>query len=533
MHDIINISSADDDPVIDNWPVVSRPNDCNLLFVELCSGSGKLSSEMRFRGFTTVCVDWIQNKHRPKGPTLTLDLSNKEQTAIIIDLIRVGKVFCVWAAVPCGTASRARDIPMGPFRHGPAPLRSQEYPLGLPNLSADHQTRVAKANDIYLNVIDIVAVLRQCGGRFVIENPRGSYLWDIPHYRSLLKSEGCLTVDFQHCRWSTNIPSRCKWTRLATNVTQLQQLQGPCNLPHQHLKWGVDKGVFDTAGESEYPSAMCAVVAEAICLAAVEAGYNPNPVSLAPKISDAQPHKRRRAVAAKQPRGFKLPPVIPEFGSVEECSLGEARQLKGKILRFVVNNPVMQGDEGGLSALRDVLNTTAELPSSDTIKDMDPTTQVIFGRHRTPEEFFDEAVKMKHPLELAGAVPDELARAASFLALEPEDRVAKHLIHASRELIKLAHDTRHEDDRIIQALHPRVRKFMEGKKMATLQKLATMTNFPDKAVVRQAMAGFELTGMAPYSDTFDFEVTLPTCSTSELRSMSELNNSALISRCRG
>eukprot|EP00974_Lingulodinium_polyedra_P107091 10367277-Lingulodinium_polyedra.AAC.1 len=95
-------------------------------------------------------------------------------------------------APPCGTASRARGIPVAASARAqgvpaPPPLRSALHPLGLPGLDARAQTRVEKANDVYRQCARVAQFARERGITFSIENPVRSYFWDIPFVRELLK----------------------------------------------------------------------------------------------------------------------------------------------------------------------------------------------------------------------------------------------------------------------------------------------------------------------------------------------------------
>lgn len=108
---------------------------------------------------------------------LRLDLLDKRQVDIILDLVDKGSITVAWAAIPCGTASKAREIPLANGRAGPRPLRSNEFPQGLPGLSTAEQDRVTKANVIYDHVSLILQAILDKGGLVAVENPRGSYVW--------------------------------------------------------------------------------------------------------------------------------------------------------------------------------------------------------------------------------------------------------------------------------------------------------------------------------------------------------------------
>jgi hypothetical protein len=91
------------------------------MFIEACCGSAKLSFEVKAKGVFVLPVDWIQNKHRTRVPAIKLDLSLPSQVAILSRLVEQGLVAVVWAAVPCGTASKAREIRVSKKAHGPKP----------------------------------------------------------------------------------------------------------------------------------------------------------------------------------------------------------------------------------------------------------------------------------------------------------------------------------------------------------------------------------------------------------------------------
>jgi hypothetical protein len=91
------------------------------------------------------------NKFNPKISTVQLDLADDSCVTICCDAIQAGIIQVVTAAIPCGTASRARERP-----NGPPPLRSEEYPYGLPALSGINKLRVEKANRIYVNACKIL-----------------------------------------------------------------------------------------------------------------------------------------------------------------------------------------------------------------------------------------------------------------------------------------------------------------------------------------------------------------------------------------
>jgi hypothetical protein len=157
-------------------------------------------------------------------------------------------------------------------------------------------------------VASLIRQLIQSNNIIIIENPRGSWLWELPKFSDLLNL-GFVDVDFHHCKWCPSTAKcRAKWTRLRTNCPALLQLAGPCHQKHVHLPWGFR--------DNTYHAEMVQAVANILCAEVSKKGYSLLPEDPSANILSSQPHKRRRAATNKQPRGKQLPPVISEFREV-------------------------------------------------------------------------------------------------------------------------------------------------------------------------------------------------------------------------
>ena len=172
---------------------------------ELFAGSCKLSKCLKLHGFSPVGIDHKKCKNRV-GPCIVLDLSKVSSASFIKDKIDRNTVFFIPMAPPCGTASRARDkpIPLWLRKRGvpsPPPLRSEEYPAGLPDLRGQNLVRVELANACYETA---ASVFRHAHRRQVfafIENPQNSYMWLVPCVAELFQLEGVyFTVSCAHAR---------------------------------------------------------------------------------------------------------------------------------------------------------------------------------------------------------------------------------------------------------------------------------------------------------------------------------------------
>ncbi len=88
----------------------------------------------------------------------------------------------VWMALPCGTSTRAREIRVTkPNQDGqvidPKPLRSDEFPDGVPSLSGKAQEKVLAANSLYEFGVAVACWCDEKGISWAIENPKSSHMW--------------------------------------------------------------------------------------------------------------------------------------------------------------------------------------------------------------------------------------------------------------------------------------------------------------------------------------------------------------------
>ena len=123
------------------------------LFVEVCCGSALLSACAAKMGFDILAVDFQGNKHRPFVHVVELDLRKQSTWDFLEHLVATRRPFHFHAAPPCGTASRARDVPLSGEQHGPPPLRSEEFPMGFPWIKGIWRDKVDSANSIYISFL--------------------------------------------------------------------------------------------------------------------------------------------------------------------------------------------------------------------------------------------------------------------------------------------------------------------------------------------------------------------------------------------
>ncbi|CAL1128793.1 unnamed protein product [Cladocopium goreaui] len=125
-----------------------------LFLLDLFCGTAGVAAAFRAMGGEALGIDHIIDKRRVKGPVAKVDLSKQDGQATVLQWIEEDKVDAVMLAPPCGTASRAREIPL-PKRHKlrkgmqPVPLRSEAEPMGLSSLRGVAKIKVLAANKLY------------------------------------------------------------------------------------------------------------------------------------------------------------------------------------------------------------------------------------------------------------------------------------------------------------------------------------------------------------------------------------------------
>ena len=220
-------------------------------------------------------------------------------------------------APPCGTASRARSIPLGPTDHGPRPLRSEAFPAGLPHLHEAQQAKVSTANLLYNLVALSVDQLSSRGLAWSIENPRGSYMWLMPAMKELLTRSSTTTTSFQACARGSKRPKWTTWVHSGTIFSTLEACcpgEGP---GHAHSKWGREPdGTFATSQETAYPERLCEEITRLLLAHLGIARSSALPLVRVRGELQLRSHRPQRLAAARQPKAGAGRQLMPEFDRV-------------------------------------------------------------------------------------------------------------------------------------------------------------------------------------------------------------------------
>ena len=487
-----------------------RISDC--LTIELCAGSAGLSSSLRSCGFQVLPVDHKSNRHIPKVSCVNIDLTNKSAISILIAVVNHSNAVYVHCAPPCGTSSRARERPVA--KHliqmgapNPRPLRSDEFPAGLPGLTPNEQARVDAANSIYRLVEDVVAyaLFRQI--MFSVENPTRSIYWLFGKMPSLRARTDVEVVDFQACMHGGD---RDKWSTWMCSRGLLSSMRLKCDGSHQHKPWGFVQGSSDwqfaTAQEAEYSKQLCDTVAHLVLEKCVLMGAVEPAVTISGVLSSDQANMLARSRNHKQARGRKIPPLVSEFKCVEEYLTKPAEtQHHLRVLRQFTR------------ATSGTSNTT-ELPQAQVY---------IVGELRDPESFLEEAKVATHPIEMQRIIPDVTLQAIFDILTKGPVGISKHRLSALQEVRTLREQLCAKEKALHDRMPNELQKVLHGKQLLLFGKLLEDSGYPDKDLVKDITKGFRLIGVTPTSHVLPSRIVAATLTAEDLASRAKVLQTAI------
>ncbi|CAE7304283.1 unnamed protein product [Symbiodinium sp. CCMP2592] len=438
------------------------------------NNDGGLSAAFIRLGGDALGVDRVVRSRTVRAPAVKLDLTRADHQALIKQEVQRADV--VWLAPPCGTGSRARDIPLP--THLPAdaslsakPLRSAAHPEGLPDLAGTDARRVRSANQLYAFSSEILELCVHLGKVCVVENPRPLVCY--PH------SDG----------------------------------------QHAHKSWGVARKAgrwnFQTSGTAAYPPAFCKAAASD--LIDICASFNAFPRQEV--VSDTF------AVAAavgRQPRGFTHQVGPSEFGST--CTMRVPLHVAVPDIIDSAAPWPLQGLPSG-----------SRLLSSRTLSDnggSEGVREVKFGIYRTPEAFLAEASKTRHPFDVPSNFDMGNIQAMQVILSQGVEGV-KNLRERVLSYYKGREAAlRPEEEALRATMDPEVRKVMEGKNFLLFQGMLRDAGVEDPHLLRDMTQGFRLIGPLEPSGQFPRKLRPAGIDVSHLKAMARWSKHLVEASCR-
>ena len=457
-------------------------------FREVFGGCCRLTKEFQVAGFDAEGIDWTGNKDRPVAKFQLLDLAAKWGQDRFWEMIGKGNVKVVTFAPPCGTASKAREKRRS-VGVDPKPLRSEDFPDGLPGLRGAERERVEVANELYKFVATAIPRLNELGVVWIVENPLNSYMWRTSYFRPLMDDmdtfEGAV-ADMQMCMHGGGRPKR---TRLFyRKLIDLSTMAIECDGSHVHLPWGLTKeGVFATAEERNYPVPFCKAIAK-VCAETfkVEAAQKNQ------KVDD----KGDKVAAGVQPRRV-FDDLVPEF----------------KVRRFLDRSQVESAKvKGGkVKVLGDQVFKVLD-DSKEGAGNGSSSEQVEVGIFWNEVEFVEQSKKVIHPFDREVILPQRIAACVHFAA-ESGPKGVEEYRHRMLEWYRRRAAELEVEERALHAeMNPEVEKVVRDKRILLFKEMLADVCYDDMGVVDLLILGVRIMGKASATGVWQVDNTrAPMC----------------------
>ena len=493
-----------------------------LFLLDLFCGTAGVTAAFRACGGDALGIDHIIDKRRVKGPVSKVDLTKKDGQETIMGWISAGRVDAVMLAPPCGTASRAREIPI-PKRHRlrkgmqPAPLRSEQFPMGLPNLRGVAKLKVQAANRLYSFARRVIDLCVAMNIPVICENPRRSLMWNTDYFNDLPS-----VCRFQHVHSCMYGGKRKKRTSFLLNF-HAQNLLLECDDKHQHLPWGLVQDnafseiKFSTSLETEYPSGLCKQLASAFVDRLLQQGKDIAQTPL-------QMEQAQRMGSGLQPRGGRAPLLLSDFKFKIDVT-SEDVDIPSHISESV--HPPFQG-----------IPIHSKLISSRLVSEVgdegEKRTRAVstFGVFRSPFEFLHRAMTLEHPLDTPHNVDKCNLKAILFIRDHTASEVVQFRAKQLKKYMSRAAQLSEEEFRFKETLDVDVRRVLEGKRLLLFTEMAADANVGDETLFQELTEGFRLTGEMPQSKQFPAKLKPAMISVQQLRESSVWAKKMIHSSCR-
>ena len=502
-------------------PTVEAQKSRKLFLLDIFCGTAGVAAAFQALGGEALGLDHLIDKRRVKGPVAKIDLLTGEGQQTVEQWLMEGKVDCVMLAPPCGTSSRAREIPVPKrlrLRAGmqPQPLRSDAFPNGLPSLKGIAKVKVKAANQLYKFTRRVIELCISMQLPFICENPKRSLMWSTSPFCELPSQ--CHFQYIHACMYGSR---RRKSSAFLMNFSAAN-LQSECDNNHTHLPWGLvdlqdgTKLQFSTSLETEYPSQLSKHLAIALLDALQAQGKFLSPANV-------QEDQLQRLGAGTQPRGIKSPIIMSEF----KCKV-EVTSRNVQVPLHIEDNVhfPFQGvpTNSKLIASRDVVQKGEN--GEKTI-----LQKSTFGVFFSPWEFFHRTLSLEHPLDTPQMVESSNLRAICFIR---DNSTADVKLFRTRQLKRFtarASDLAIQEDELHRSLDPDVARVLKGKRLLLFKEMALEAKVNDETLFEELTSGFGLTGRMPPSNQFPAKLKPATISVQQLRDSSIWARKAIHASC--
>ena len=486
--------------------------------IELFCGTAGVCAKFRTLGGRALGIDHHLKRTKLKSAAVKLDLTQQWVQDLISREILSGRVDAVHMGPPCGTASKARNIPVKRKlrRAGapnPKPLRSSAFPQGFPWLKGVNLLKVRAANTLYEFAAKIALLCDECNVLFTIENPANSYMWETKFFKRLVERFHFHIIDA--CEYGSD---HKKATAFLANFCA-GRLQQRCTGTHVHKAWKVEKNEdgqwrFDTAAEAEYPAKLARELAAAF--------FDELLVTKHFKLQDQLEDHAAKVASESQPRRTRGPLLLSEFkAKVDVQCLPDV--APPDIIPEAATFP-WQGIPVGSKRL-DIQPVLGENGEKVRLK-------VTYGIYFSPAEFIQKASQLAHPFDVPLQSDAANKDAISFILKEGPARVAAHRAKMLSYYIVMAKKLSVEEEALHQSLNPDIRPVLASKRLLLFKEMMKDAEVEDSELFHDLCNGFKLVGDLKPSGQFQPQWKPASLDVEQLRQTAVWAQRAVISSCK-
>ena len=502
----------------------------DLLFLEICAGSARLTKVARDAGFNGVAI--YHSNLRSCGVNICIfELEDETQVQELCSFIETeaANIAGIWIAPSCGTASKARERKLPQLRKlgiaEPIPLRFATQPDQLDGLEGVDKPKVEKANLLYDAVEKITRTACTADIFTGIENPANSHYWFTTPMQNIQAEFGTRFVTFHNC---CHDGSRDKLTSVWVNKDWINQLEARCDKTHSHKSWKVTISSssvhFPTSEEAAYPLVLCQRIVECIKSKVLQMGALASD-TLEEQLQQPDAHEAGRIALGALPRGTKVKPLVAEFGHFEAAvaPLQQTNLVEQFLESLPKGSKVTSRQLWKRGALR-VVEKCHFLGGSQESNVEEMVELCWIGIPSEPKEFVQRAIAAGHPRGLDIHVDDSMKSVIQMNLVDPPFLLAKKRVEFFKKWTARAKELHKAEDELRSQMPEHVRQVLGQKRLVLLGEMLRDLGYPDEKLVEDIAGGFRLSGYMTNSKVFIARSKRPAMSISTLRKLGKTFN---------
>eukprot|EP00435_Cladocopium_sp_Y103_P051887 s469_g16.t1 len=503
----------------------------DLIFVEICAGSARLTRAARDAGFNGLAID--HTNRRSCGIDICIfELEDQTQVDDLCNFLeeQADNIAAVWIAPSCGTASKARERRLPQLQRlgidDPIPLRSILNPDQIDGLDGTNKLKVEKANLLYDAVEQILRTTCKAHIFTGVENPANSHFWGTSPMQRIQDEFGQKFVTFHNC---CHGGSRDKLTSLWVNESWLDSLEARCDKSHPHKSWAVkvtrNSVSFPTADEAAYPLVLCQRIIDCV-MHQVKFFGTISSSSLEQQITQPDADSAGRIALGALPRGAKVKPLVAEYGRF--LAVVAPTQRTETVDQFLSTLPkgskVTSRHLWKRGTLRVENGPYKFLAGAESVEQNEMVELCWIGIPSEPDEFVARAFCAGHPRSLDVHVDEAMQDVVKLNLIDPPFILAKRRVQFIKKWTNRAAELKDEEAKLRETMPDHVRQVLGNKRLVLMREMLESLQYPDKKLVDDIAAGFKLSGYMTKSNVFRSKSKRPAMSLCTLKKLSKSFN---------